>query len=867
MQVLFPNTLEISATKIKSRPHRLRYLCFFVAERKGEEMSTNHSRLIPSPMVLIALVLAALVCGESSSQAMGLPNQTPASPVESQAKQKPEPVGAAQAGPGVNGSEKSPTTNSTPQEKIVPAVVSRAAGVGMDGERPTVLIRRVVRAPKLEDFLDMKPSAEIAESLTKMDGFIQAKPKDGAPATFVTEAYMCYDAGNLYVIFIAFDSEPDKLRASMTKREPPGFFEDDVLELRFDTFDDRRRSYYFAINPLGVQYDALWPEGEGGFDSSFDTLWHSDGQITDRGYITWVKIPFKSLRFSSESKQSWGFYFGRLLPRLSEGNGWPRLTTKNPSFLSQTARLDGLENISPGHNVQIIPYAVARAFHELDQRDPAAPQFVGRRASTQFGMDGKIVLKDSFVLDITGNPDFSQVESDEPQVTVNQRFEVFFPEKRPFFLENANYFQTPINLVFTRRIVSPEFGVRLTGKKGPYALGMLFVNDESPGQTVPERSPLFNEKANFRVVRVARDILKQSSVGLIYTYRGFMNSFNHVGGVDARLKLNKNWLINAQAVTSKTRFLNGSELSGPAYHLVLRGEGRQYSFNLGFNDRAPGFRTAVGFEPRVDIRRLSSSYSYRWRPEGKTLISWGPNLGLTSIWDHAGQRLEWSFSPSISWELGYQTNVNVSYSPSRERLRPQDFPGLTANRDFSPREMGVSFSSAYFSKATFQAQFSRGTRINFVPPVGQEPFISDVDFRSVQVTLRPFTKLQIDNTYLESRLTNGVADANIFTDRIFRSRVNWQFSRKLSLRFIPQYNSLNVNPEQTLLTKTRNFTGDFLAAYSLNPWTSLYVGYNSNLQNIQLVTNPDGRRVIRRTDGLRNDARQMYIKFSYLFRF
>ena len=523
-------------------------------------MSTSHSRFTPSPMVLSAFVLATLVWMESPSRATGLPNQTPASPVEAQAKQTPEPVVASQAGAGVNGSEKSAKTTSTPQEKVVPEVLSpavRGGYVRMDGGRPTVLIRRVDRAPKLEDFLDMKPSAEIAESLTKMDGFIQAKPKDGAPATFVTEAYMCYDAGNLYVIFVAFDPEPGKVRASMTKREPPGFFEDDVMELRFDTFDDRRRSYYFAINPLGVQYDALWPEGEGGFDDSFDTLWHSAGQITDRGYVTWVKIPFKSLRFSSESKQSWGFYFGRLLPRLSEGNGWPRLTTKNPSFLSQTARLDGLENISPGKNVQIIPYAVVRAFRELDLRDPAAPQFVGRRASTQFGMDGKIVLKDSFVLDITGNPDFSQVESDEPQVTVNQRFEVFFPEKRPFFLENANYFQTPINLVFTRRIISPEFGVRLTGKKGPYALGMLFVNDESPGETVAEGSPLFNQKAKFGVVRVVRDIFNQSSVGMIYTYRGFMDSFNHVGGVDARLKLNKNWLINAQAVTSKTRFLNG----------------------------------------------------------------------------------------------------------------------------------------------------------------------------------------------------------------------------------------------------------------------------------------------------------------------
>ena len=494
-------------------------------------MSTKFLCFARSRMLLP--VLGAIICMGSSNTALGYLYQSAAPQVPAQAKQTPQPV-APEANSGTNGSEHSGKPTSPAPEKIVADAKPAAAGasyVRMDGERPVVSIRRVERAPKLEDFVSMKPSEEIAGSLTRMDRFIQAKPKDGVPATFPTEAYMCYDDSNLYVIFIAFDDEPGKVRASMTKREPPGFFEDDILELRFDTFDDRRRSYYFAINPFGVQYDALWPEGEGGFDPSFDTLWYSAGQITEQGYIAWIKIPFKSLRFSSESKQSWGFYLGRLVPRLSEGNGWPRLTLKNPSLLSQTARLDGMESISPGHNIQVIPYGVVRSFHELDLRDPTDPKFVDQRASTQFGADGKIVLKDSFVLDITGNPDFSQVESDEPQVTVNERFEVFFPEKRPFFLENANYFNTPINLVFTRRIISPQFGVRLTGKKGPWALGTLFVNDEGPGEVVAESSPLFNKKANFMIVRVARDIFKQSSVGMIYTQRRFLGSSNQVGGI------------------------------------------------------------------------------------------------------------------------------------------------------------------------------------------------------------------------------------------------------------------------------------------------------------------------------------------------
>jgi hypothetical protein len=830
------------------------------------KMSTGFAR---SRMLPFVLVLSAIVCMAFSRTALGFPHPTPALQVPVQAKQTPQPT-APEANSASNGSEQSSKPAPFSQEKVVAEAKPAAAGAGyvrMEGGRPVVSIRRCERAPKLEDFLGMKPSDEIAGSLTKMDGFIQAKPKDGVPPTFPTEAYMCYDDNNLYVNFIAFDNEPGKVRASMTKREPPGFFEDDVLELRFDTFDDRRRSYYFAINPFGVQYDALWPEGEGGFDPSFDTLWYSAGQLTESGYVAWVKIPFKSLRFSSESKQSWGFYLGRLVPRLSEGNGWPHLTLKNPSLLSQTARLDGMDSISPGHNIQIIPYGMVRSFRELDLRDPTDPKFVDHRASTQFGADGKIVLKDSFVLDITGNPDFSQVESDEPQVTVNQRFEVFFPEKRPFFLENANYFKTPINLVFTRRIVSPQFGVRLTGKKGPWTLATLFANDEGPGEIVPESSPLFDKKANFVIVRVAHDIFKQSSVGMIYTDRRFLGSYNQVGGIDTRLKLNRNWLINAQAVASKTRLLNGQELSGAAYLVALQGEGRQFSFNTAFNDRAPGFRTQVGFEPRFDIRRLNTSYSYRWRPEGKTLIAWGPNVGLVSMWDHKNTRLEWTFTPSIALEFARQTNVNVFYAPGRELLRPQDFFGLRENRDFSPRDIGVTFSSAYFSKAIFSATLTRGQTINFEPPFGREPFMADSGFRNIKVTLRPIQNVQIDNTYLETRLTKNDLNAHIFTDRIFRVRVNWQLNRKLSLRAIPQYNSLIVNPVQTSLAETRNFTGDFLATYQLNPWTALYVGYNSNLQNLELITTPDGRRVLRRTGDFHNDARQMYVKFSYLFRF
>src|SRR5947207_11266602 len=139
-----------------------------------------------------------------------------------------------------------------------------------------------------------------------------------------------------------------------------------------------------------------------------------------------------------------------------------------------------MESISPGRNMQFIPYGVLRSFRALDTRDPAVPRFDHRDAEFHGGIDSKFVLHDNLVLDVTANPDFSQVESDEPQITVNQRFEVFFPERRPFFLENSDYFKTPIDLFFTRRIGDPQFGARLTGKVGPYSLGILATDDRGP---------------------------------------------------------------------------------------------------------------------------------------------------------------------------------------------------------------------------------------------------------------------------------------------------------------------------------------------------------------------------------------------------
>src|SRR6266481_1332569 len=278
-----------------------------------------------------------------------------------------------------------------------------------------------------------------------------------------------------------------QMRARMLRREL--IDDDDQVGFFLDTFLDHRHAYAFFANPYGIQQDAIFTEN-GGFDQSFDTVWHTQAKILDRGYMVWFEIPFKSMRFRPTGSHTWGILLSRVIPRNSERSYYPANSSKEQGWLIHEGDISGFDGISPGRNMQFVPYTSVGAFRSLDERDPAGDRFTGKHVEPKAGLDSKIVIKDSLVLDTTINPDFGQIESDDPQVTVNQRFEVFFPEKRPFFQENSSYFQTPLNLVFTRRVVDPLYGIRLTGKAGPWAIGTMLSNDRSPGKSVIETDPL-----------------------------------------------------------------------------------------------------------------------------------------------------------------------------------------------------------------------------------------------------------------------------------------------------------------------------------------------------------------------------------------
>lgn len=729
--------------------------------------------------------------------------------------------------------------------------------------KPILEIPRVQAPPAIENFLQMKPNGEIENQMTKVEGFIQQRPKDGEPSEYRTEVYLCHDDKNLYAVFVAFD-EPEKVRGHLSRRE--NIFKDDIVEIMLDTFHDQRRAYAFVINPLGIQWDALWTEGSG-FDDSFDTLWHSKGKLTDQGYVVWIAIPFKSLRFPSTPEQTWGVILLREIRRgTSEQSFWPRVSSRIEGRLNQAATLQIKSPISSGRNIQLIPYATYRTFRVLD-RQAGEPQFLTDKADPDAGLDAKFVIEDKFAVDLTANPDFSQVESDQPQVTVNQRFEVFFPEKRPFFLENANYFQTPITLVFTRRIADPQFGARVTGKTGAYAVGAMLIDDESPGKRVSESSPLHDKRAAFGILRINRDIFKQSSLGLTYTDREFQDSYNRVAGIDSRIKLNQNWIASLQGVISSTKEQTGQSFTGMAYDLQLNRSGRQLSTHSHYLEFTPDFRTQTGFVPRTDIRDAHQFVSYFFRPEKQFLIRWGPEFLVQRIWDSHGARLDEYLEASLEWEFTGETHFEVNYLRARELLRPQDFPALSENKDFNRDTWDIEYETNILDEFSLEGNFGWGNAINFVPILGQEPEPADMIESEIELSLQPINPLRIDNTHIFFQLNQPTTGNKIFTNQILRSRWNWQLNRKLSLRLIFQYDVTTVNPERTFLNSEKNFNIDFLITYLVNPWTALYVGMNSNYQNLDLIQSEGRNRVVRTQNDFLNDSRQFFVKYSYLFRF
>jgi len=715
---------------------------------------------------------------------------------------------------------------------------------------PSITIPRVSEPPAIERYLD----GSTVPPGTKVSQFFQREPGDGVPASLETAAYLSYDATHLYVVFLCKD-DPAKIRANLTKRE--SIMGDDVVGLVLDTYHDGRRSYLFLVNPLGIQMDGVTAIGQDD-DYSYDALWQSDGRVTRDGYVVVMKVPFKSLRFSNAPAQTWGVAVGRIIPRANETSFWPYITRRIAGFGQQMATLNGLDGISPGRNLQAIPYGNFATAREMGEDGV-------RRSDTsaRVGIDGKAVIKDAVTLDVTANPDFSQVESDEPQVTINQRYEVFFPEKRPFFIENANFFVTPETLFHSRRIVDPKIGSRLTGKGKGWAFGGLFANDKAPGQSVDETDPRFGKMATIGVVRAQREFGDQSYVGGIVTDREIGPAANRVFGVDGRWRIDDNWSLEGQWVGSRTIDVDGRSASGTDTNAKVVRDGRNFSFESAYLQRSPDFESDLGYIRRVDMRESSNEIGYNWFPKQSRLLRVGADIELGAVWDWANQIQDWNVEPGFEVELPGQTEIGIRHWRLFER-----FDGI----EFRRQTMMVRASTEWLKWLSLNGSVEWGGNINYYPAPGLDPFLADGTSVEAGATIRPLSQLRADLSYLYSGLSTragtplppGVGGGTIFTDHIWRARVNYQFTRALSGRVIVDYETVDPNPALVELDWQRRANVDVLVTYMVNPWTAVYVGYGDAYETWPMAS-PLSRP--SSAGPLTSVGRQLFVKLSYLLKY
>lgn len=753
-----------------------------------------------------------------------------------------------------------------PHKAVAPALIPR----------PPLPIPALTTAPKLEDFLNGIPDSPAARAMQKLTGFIQQDPDDGAPVTEDTAAYMGYSAHDLYLAFVCRDRNPSLIRGHLVPRDE--ITDDDKVEATLDTFDDHRRGLLFQTNPLGVQADATWTEGNSRPDYSFDTVWDTWGRRTSFGYVVLMRIPFQSLRFRHADEgqpQIWGIVLRRWINHATERAYWPRISRQVAGRLTQDAPIEGFANVERGHNLQLIPYVLGESYRKLDDRNPLAPTFDQKLLQGTAGIDAKAVIRDSLVLDATLNPDFSQVNVDDP-ASPNQRFQHFFYEQRPFFIENASYFATPINLFYTLNIVSPQFGARLSGKQGPWAVGMLATDDRSPGQAVAPGNPAYNSRAHFYVSRIARDIGPFSSAGVLYTDREYENTFNRLGGVDFRYQFHKQWTMSGQAVTSATRNADNSTRSGNSYKQNITFSGEHLYTATTYNDTSKTFVDAAGFFRRPDIREAHTSSSYTWRPSGRYLLAHGPSVYVEQDWDHSGLGLDSIAQFSYGLHFNRNTNITPFLNVSNDRLRPADYSALHDNVEHRSQVAGLSMSTSPLTQLAFSVYGYEGQTVNYSPPANEPPNPVNVQSVNINVEVKPFTQLDLQNRYEFDRFRNPGSPLVAYDNNLFVSRWNLQLDRALAIRLIGVYQSTLPNAQFTAKENTKDLFTNALISYVPHPGTAVYIGYSSDSANLDpaLCTrledgtcNPQGTFLTHSGDNLMNTSSTIYMKLSYLLRF
>ena len=459
-------------------------------------------------------------------------------------------------------------------------------------------------------------------------------------------------------------------------------------------------------------------------------------------------------------------------------------------------------------------------------------------------------MTSNLTADFTINPDFSQIESDRPQIEVNQRFPLFFSELRPFFVEGAEIFEFPgpVTFVHTRTIVDPTWGAKLTGKAGRFAIGVLTAEDEAPGNVDDLNSPLAGQTAKNFIGRVKYDVYSESHLGAIFTDREFLDSHSRLGGIDGSFRLSSSMSTNFRVIHSWGKDLDGLEREGHVYDASIRSSGRHLNWFAAAFEITPDFDTDVGFVRRRDQRMIVSNVGYNWWPED-WLINWGPQVRYSRNWDFDGILQDENASAGLNFE--FARNISFSADARRDMER---FGGI----DFEKSEYSIGGGVDTSRVLSFRANYRQGDQIFFDL---SNPFLGRGSGGSLSATVRPFARLSSQLTLNTSRLTDPLAgNAEVFDVKIYRAQSVLTFTDRLLMRNITEYNSFDKELDFNVL-----FT------YRVNAGKAFYIGYDDHYRQAdQLFFDPDGDGLDERlffSRDLRRTNRAIFTKIRYLFRY
>jgi len=577
--------------------------------------------------------------------------------------------------------EKSSPTSSRPAE----VKVGKAAALGLPSEKSNPV--RLVRFEK-PPMIDGKLDDEVWKTAAVLKDFYQTQPGDNLVPENRTEVRLGYDMRFLYIAFHCFD-DPTKVRATVAKRDD--IWNDDYVGILFDTFNDQRRAYEFDFNPLGVQADGIWTEGQGE-DFSLDLVMESKGMVTTDGYTIEVALPFKSLRYVAGKDKLWGMHFWRRTKRLNNSlDMWIPMDRDKGSWLAQEGHLTGLEGISTERTLELIP---SLTVSETGKRK--VTHFVNEPVKLDPGLTGKYSLTPTVTLDFAINPDFAQVESDQLVVTANQRFPIFFAEKRPFFLEGIDIFNTQIAAVHTRTIVDPDVAIKLSGKINRNTFGLMLASDNGPGNFSEEdrasailsladpRNRLIDKNASVGVLRLKRDIGKSDSfIGFLGTYRRFVDQYNELGGVDGRFRIDKQTTFSWQVLGTRSRnqfFFpeEGQTLdrreNGFIYAVDYNQGGRHFGHEFSMVGRTRYYRADVGFTRRNNTNNPNWFIRYNSEPKPKArVIGWRVYTDFSANFDWQGRSQNFNNETQFQLQLRRQTYIGIGTDHGYERVFESEF--------------------------------------------------------------------------------------------------------------------------------------------------------------------------------------------------